>query len=265
MERLRYVARASGIGQEMLVQEAASALAPVIGDSAELVMACRRLVSSHPSAGALWWLCSRVLTSVEPGREAWNLADQIAADKTIRELAFAIPDGSTIAVLGWPDIVSRALPSRGDIETLVIDAAHEGSGLVRQLTRAEVPAYDVPFGGLSAAVAESDLVVLEAEMVGPESALVVSGSRAAAAVAKHAGIPVWLVSGLGRVMPSRIWDVASERVLSEVDPWDADYEILPLDLVDTAVNRLGPGTIPNLIRRPETPLAPELLKEGIAL
>src|SRR5215212_5910505 len=63
IERLRYVARASGVDQALLVRETASALGAFGSDPAGLVTACRRIVSRHPTAGALWWLCGRVLTA----------------------------------------------------------------------------------------------------------------------------------------------------------------------------------------------------------
>ena len=70
IERLRYVARASGADQAVLVRETAGALAAFADDPAGLVTACRRIVSRHPGSGPLWWLCSRVLTATEPMREA---------------------------------------------------------------------------------------------------------------------------------------------------------------------------------------------------
>ena len=45
IERLRYVARASGASQRAIVQETASALASFGSDPQGLVTACRRIVS----------------------------------------------------------------------------------------------------------------------------------------------------------------------------------------------------------------------------
>ncbi|HKA94359.1 MAG TPA: hypothetical protein VKE97_11180, partial [Acidimicrobiia bacterium] len=62
-ERLRYLARWSDEDDTALVSEAADCLAGFADDPAGLVVACRRLLSHHPAAGALWWLCARVLAA----------------------------------------------------------------------------------------------------------------------------------------------------------------------------------------------------------
>ncbi|MEJ7583727.1 MAG: hypothetical protein WKF43_06455 [Acidimicrobiales bacterium] len=72
IERLRFVARASGGDQALLVRETAGALAAFRHDPAGLVTACRRIVSRHPASAPLWWLCARVLTAPTPWpRPGW--------------------------------------------------------------------------------------------------------------------------------------------------------------------------------------------------
>ncbi len=66
--------------------------------------------------------------------------------------------------------------------------------------------------GLGAAVADADLVLLEASAIGPDGFVGVAGSRAAAAVAAHDETPVWLVSGVGRALPRRMWDALVSRL-----------------------------------------------------
>ena len=63
IERLRYVARAGAVDQGELVREAASALSGLSDDPGGLIMSCRRLLVRHPTAGALWHLCARLLTA----------------------------------------------------------------------------------------------------------------------------------------------------------------------------------------------------------
>jgi translation initiation factor 2B subunit (eIF-2B alpha/beta/delta family) len=260
IERLRYVARASGADQAMLVRETSSALAAFRGDPAGLVTACRRIVSRQPASGPLWWLCARTLTAGDPMVEAWKAADEIEADPTARELAHTLPDDLTVLVLGWPEVVGEALARRGDLEVLVIDTLNEGSGLVRRLLQGDADAFDIPLSGLGPAVAESGLVLLEATAVGPTAFVSVAGSRAAAAVAHHAGIPVWLVAGIGRLLPRRLWESIEQR-LSAGDPWEADDEIVPLDLVDRVVGPHGPEPVADALKRTDCPVAAELLKE----
>ena len=170
----------------------------------------------------------------------------------------ALPDDATVAVLGWPDELGEVLPRRGDLTVLVVDTLSEGSGFASRLLHADVEAVDVPLAGLGAAVAASSLVLLESPAIGPDEFLAVAGSRAAAAVARHAGIPVWLVGGVGRLLPQRMWDGLRLRVEGIDDPWDAHDEVVPLDLVDRIAGPAGPrarGRRPAPHRLPDRPRA----------
>jgi len=261
IERLRYVARASGAGHDVLVRETAAALASFADDPAGMVTACRRVVARQPRSGPMWWLAARVLTAPEPMRAAWDAVEELESDPTARELAHAIDDGACVVVLGWPDLVGQALARRGDLDALVVDVHGEGSGLVRRLVLDDGDATVVLVEGTGAAVAEADLVLLEAPVIGPHEFLAVSGSRAAAATARHAGVPVWLVGGVGRLVPQRMWDGVAARLGLDEEPWDAEDEVVPLDLVDRIVGPGGPELVADALRRTDCPVAPELFKE----
>lgn len=260
IERLRYVARGSGASQSGLVHEAAGGLAAFGDDPVGLVTAARRILDRQPAAGAMWYLCARMLTSVDPGREAWSLAAELEADPTPVALADALPDDSTVCVLGWPELIADALPRRGDVEVLVVDVRGEGGGLVRRLARCDVDAVDVPEAGLGAAVRASDLVLLEAEACGPDRAVSLAGSLAAAAVGAQVDVPRWLVSGAGRLLPKRYVDAITDRLARHHDdPWDADLEPVPLALIDRLCGPAGPESVADGLRRISCPVAPELL------
>src|SRR4051812_19362505 len=260
IERLRYVARSSGAPQEVLVRETAGALAALGFAPPGLVTACRRILDRHPLSGPLWWLAARVLTSNDPTAEAWNAADEITADPTGDVLAYNIPDDAVVCVLGWPDVIGDALPRRGDVRVLVVDTLGEGSGLVRRLLHSDVDADDVAMAGLGAAVADSTLVLLEAIAIGPNGFIGVAGSRAAAATAKHAGVPVWLVGGVGRLMPGRMWDALSGRLETMGEPWELDDELVPMDLIDRIAMPDGVLDVADALKRTDCPIAPELFK-----
>ena len=260
IERLRYVARSSGANQALLVRETASALSGLGFDPAGLVTACRRIVDRHVASGPLWWLCARVLTAGDPLAEAYRAADEIAADPTGRHLAHALPDAATVCVLGWPEVISETLVRRGDLDVLVVDALGEGSGLARRLRRSDIDAEEVPQSGLGAAAAAADLVLLEASANGGDGAVAIAGSRAAAAVARHAGVPVWLIGGVGRILPPRMWQALVTRLDEASEPWDADDEVLPLALVDRLCGVVGPEPVADGVRRVDCPVTPELFR-----
>jgi hypothetical protein len=263
IERLRYVARASGVAQRVIVQETASALSAFQSDPQALVTACRRIVSRQPTSGPLLWFAARVLTSGDPAAAIWEAAGEIQADPTAAELAHALPEGAVVCVLGWPDEIADALPRRGDVQVFVVDAMHEGSGFVGRLLHADVEAIDVPTSGLASAVTSSTLVLLESCAIGPSDFLAVAGSHAAAAVALHADVPVWLVGGVGRLLPRRMWDGLRARVESGDEPWDAPDEFVPLDLVDRIVGARGPERVADALRHIDCPIAPELFKGDV--
>ena len=257
IERLRYVARSSGAPQQLMVEETAAALTSFGFDPQGLVTACRRMIARQPSSAPLVWLAARLLTAGDPHVEARAVVDEIGDDPTGARLSRAFPVDATICVLGWPDVVDDALVMRGDLEVLVVDVMGEGSGLVQRLWHSEVDAVDVPLSGLGAAAAHADLVVLEASAVGPTEALAIPGSRAAAAVAAHAGIPVWLTAGVGRLLPQRMWDGLLARAIPD-DAWDGDDEVVPLASISHLVGPEGPEPVDNGLRRVDCPVVPEL-------
>lgn len=261
MERMRAVARATGAGPGLLVQEAARALAALGGDPAGLVTACRRLVERHPAVGPMWWLSSRVLCAADPVAEAYRATAEVEADTTPAALAAALPDDTTVVLIGWPELAVEGVRRRGDADVLLVSGGGEAAGLARRLRSAGVAVEEVPDAGLGAAVAEAGLVVLEAGAVGPDWFLAAPGSRAAAAVAASAGVAVWVVAGVGRVLPARLWSALQLRVgCSGLPAWERDEELVPLALCDRLVVADG-------LRPPSgdgagegCPVAPELLK-----
>ncbi|MCU0269539.1 MAG: hypothetical protein MUF83_12975 [Acidimicrobiales bacterium] len=263
IERLRFVARASGVSQTVLVQETAAALSSFGDDPQGLVTACRRIVSRQPASGPLLWLTARVLTATDPYRELWEAAGAVQGDATPGELVHALPGDARVVVLGWPDQVSTALARRGDLDVLAVDVGGEATGLVSWLRRVDVEAAEVPVEGLGAAVAVADLVLLESPAIGPHDFLGVAGSRAAAAVARHAEVPVWLVGGVGRLLPARMWEGLWRRVGRSDEPWEAEEESVPLGLVDRIVGPGGPEPVAEALRRTDCPVAPELFKGDV--
>lgn len=265
IERLRYVARASGADQALLVQETAHALGAFRDDPAGLVAACRRVLDRHPGSGALWSLCARVLTAAEPDAEAWAVIDEVAQDPTVAEVAHALPDEGTVCVVGWPEVAGDALVRRGDLRVLAIDAHGEAAGLVRRLHQVDVDAEDVPASGVGAAVRMSDVVLVEAVAAGPDGLLAVAGSLAAAAVARQLDVPVWGVIGAGRALPAPMWDAVVGRQAAEpAEPWLLDEEVVPLALCTGLVQPSGAVTseVPPLTG--VAPVAFELVSGGSA-
>ncbi len=257
---MRYVARATGADHALLAREAAGALASFGDDPAGLVTACRRLIEHHPTNGSLWWLAARVLLAENSAREAFDAAADLDGDSTPQVLAGVLPEGGRVCVLGWPELIGEALVARGDLRVLVVDCFGGGSALVNRLARLDVDVDDVAPSAIGAAAADADVMLLEAAAVGPSAFVSVAGSRAAAAVARHAGREVWLVAGVGRLLPERMFDALAGRLEASGEPWELDEELVPLDLVDRVVGPLAAEAVEAALLRTDCPVAAELLR-----
>ena len=85
-------------------------------------------------------------------------------------------------------------------------------------------------------------------------------------MARHADVPVWLVAGVGRMLPARMWTSLLERVDAVGDdPWETEVEPVPLDLVDRVVGPLGLEDPAAALLRTDCPVAPELCRSDLVL
>jgi Initiation factor 2 subunit family len=243
-----------------MVRETASALAGLGLDPAGLVTACRRIVERHPASGPLWWFCARTLTAADPLGEAWRCVEAIEEDTTGQRLAAALPDDALVCVVGWPDHVSEALTRRGDLTVLAVESHPDAYGFARHLRRTDVSVEEVPSAGLAAAAAAAALVLVEAEAIGPDGFVAPPGTHAAAAVAYCAEVPVWLVGGVGRLLPAQLWQAVVSRLGAECEPWELDHDVVPLSLASSLCGPAGPETVADGLRRLDCPVAPELLR-----
>jgi hypothetical protein len=169
-----------------------------------------------------------------------------------------------VVVVGWPDQAAAALARRGDCEVLVVDAIGVGGGLATHLRRAGSDALVVDQSGLGAAVTASGLVLLEASALGPDGFLATAGSLAAAAVARQAGIPVWVVAGVGRVLPPTLWQAMLARLDDGPDPWDRGHDVVALGLADRVAGPDGPQPVADVAGRADCPSVPELTRTWAA-
>jgi hypothetical protein len=244
----------------MLVRETATAIAGLDLDPAGLVVACRRIVERHPTSGALWWLCASLVTSPDPFREAWSLADHIEDDPTASNVVELLPDGVSVTVVGWPDHTGEALIRRGDVTALVVDSNDAGNSLVRRLQRADVEAEEIAAAGTAGAVAASDLVIIEAVAAGPDGLLAALGSHAAAAVAYCSEVPVWFVVPRGRRLPEPMWKTMLQRLEDADFAWNLEVERVPLAMATAIIGAHGLVEPNEAALAAECPVAHELLR-----
>lgn len=261
-ERLRAIARHGG-DDRMLVAEAADCLGEFDDDPAALVVTCRRLLHHHPERAPLWWLCSRVLAAPEPSEAAWDAEAMVRDDHTADRLSglLPFPADHPVAVLGWPATAGDALGLRPDLEVLVVrDLATGAPGEERwrsRLARSDASARPVD---LTEAVAlEPSHLLVEVAGGGPEQLLVAEGTADAIATLSRPGLVVWLVAGVGRILPARLFD-AMLRALGE--PEAHGLELVGVQAADRIAGPTGLVRSEQLARRVDCPVAPELLRLG---
>lgn len=267
IEHLRYVARARGADPVSLVREAAHALSSMRFDPSGLVVACRRIVERHPDCAPLWWLCARLVTSNDPVATAWEVADAIAEDATPNELVRALPDDATVVTLGWPELTGAALARRGDVGVLAVDSDQAAIGFVQRLERLEIECEAVPAESLAAAVGLADLVIVEVDAVSSSAVLGPPGTSAALLLGGHLGVPVWLVSGVGRCLPNELVEAMCTR--TPRSHWQLDrfgFAGEGWDPVTRIVRSSGPVDVSaavgprSAVLAADCPSAPELLR-----
>jgi hypothetical protein len=262
IEHLRHVARATGADPGLVATEAATALAEMAAiDPAGLVPACRRLVERHLTSGPVWWLSARILGADDQRAAARAAAAELGRDGTARYLSTALPEASTVVVIGWPDLIGDALRLRGDVEVLVVEAGGDGAALARRLSDSGSDTALVPDAGAGAAAAVADLVLVEAHAAGPSGVLTTPGSLGAAGVAAQLEVPVWAVAGVGRVLPERLWDALVGR-FDETggEPWTRPAELVPASFLSAILGSSGLVAVGEGLAAATCPAAPELLR-----
>ncbi|MGH8982576.1 MAG: hypothetical protein ACRDY6_01715 [Acidimicrobiia bacterium] len=255
-ERLRHLARFRGDGVE-LVSEAADCLAGFADDPAGLVVACRRLLAHHPTAGALWWLCARVLTAPDSAAAAWEAWQRVHDDATYERVAelLPFPHDDVVAVLGGPELAGAVAATRPDLDIVAVRRRSGDEHLRARLARADAPARTIDEVELAAL--EPSHLLVETPAADPTRAAVPCGTRAL--VGALTGVTAWLVAGVGHVLPARLFASLAQRV-------DED-EATALEIVDVRefARIAGPTGLDRpdtFTRRVDCPVAPELLRLG---
>ena len=235
IERLRAVARAREVEQSLLASEAAAVLGSFGGDLPGLLTACRRLIDRHPSAGALWWACARLLAAADVWAEARAVRDDLGGETVATTLSLDVPDGAVVAVV--PDVAGGS------------DLAYELTGWRDDLVVAHDP------GALHLDRDEPRILLVEAGAAGPDTFLAPEGTGEEIAAARDAGVAVWLVVEVGRRLPGPLFDVVTARASTARSSGPTGRRHVPVELV--AVSEAERVVEP---RRIECPVPPELLK-----
>jgi hypothetical protein len=229
IERLRAVARAREVDQSLLASEAAAVLGSFGADLPGLLTSCRRLLDRHPSAGALWWACARLLAAGDVWAESRAIRDDLGGETAATTLSLDLPDRAVVAVV--PDVAGGS------------DLAYELNGWRDDLVVAHDP------GALHLDREEPRILLVEAGAAGRDRFLAPPGTADEIAAARDAGVPVWLVIDVGRRLPGPLFDVVVGRASAP------SRGVEPVEVVAAAeAERVVEP------RRVDCPVPPELLR-----
>jgi hypothetical protein len=265
-ERLRAVTRRN-VDEERLAIEAADALAGFASEPASLVVACRRVLAHHRSCGPLWWVCSRILAAPDARAGAHEASRLLETDRTADRLGATLPlldEDQVVAVVGWPEAFDLAMVERADIAAVAlrVEGANPASALRHRASDGGVRMVD-PWDPTLGDVVR--FLVL-ASAIGPKSCLVPAGTTDALDTLGSAVREVWVIGGVGRVLPARLYDivrnssVASASLTSVALDDDAPVEELAMARVDCIAGPRGVQRASEAALRSDCPVVPELLR-----
>jgi hypothetical protein len=261
-ERLRAVTRRN-VDEDRLAIEAADALAGFASEPASLVVACRRVLAHHRSHGPLWWVCARILAAADPRAGARESSRMLEADRTADRLGATLPlldEDQVVAVVGWPEAVDLAMIERMDVDAVAVrvDGVNPASALRRRSSERGVRIVD-PWDPTLTDVVR---FLVQASAIGPEQCLVPAGTVDALDTLGAAVREVWVVGGVGRVLPQRLYDIVRDAALASAafDDDDAPVEELSISRVDCIAGPRGVQRASEAAVRSDCPVVPELLR-----
>ncbi len=254
MERMRYIAQAHDVDEQILVPEVAGMLLDTVGEPIEMVAAARRVLAHQPRCAPLVWLCAHMLVALDPADAAEDCVRQLDRRPASNALVDALDDSASVLVVGDAMLTGEALLRRPDVHASVLTTSMSGHRLMHRLDRPAEPADVFELELLSVALSRVELVVVEPMMVDGTRGVYALGSVAAVSVASDRSIPVWATIGTGRSMPEPLFNAAIGRLGGSVDDPHGDLETMPNDRIDRFVGAAGVSEVPAI----DTPLAAEL-------
>lgn len=108
-------------------------------------------------------------------------------------------------------------------------------------------------------VAGADLVVVTVDAIGRDGAVVGDGAVGLLTAAAELHVSAWVVAGVGRVLPPRLWSALEERMTGGSTAATHGQVVVPLHGVTTVVGPDGARPLDVVLARPSCPEPPELL------
>jgi hypothetical protein len=106
-------------------------------------------------------------------------------------------------------------------------------------------------------VASADIIVVEVDAIGPGGMVIDADDLGLIQAARAVEVPVWVESGVGRVMPPKLWDAIVRRL--DATAMSHTGSVVSLDGVDQVAGPSGLHTVPVSLAGTDCPEPGELL------
>jgi hypothetical protein len=125
--------------------------------------------------------------------------------------------------------------------TLLIDDPTPNVLHASVLAGGQSPALRVVRHGGVGEVASADIVVIEVDAISAHSMALSSSRRGLLQAAVAAGTPVWVESGVGRLLPAKLWTALASRLVEPdgAPRIDLGYSLEPTDCIELVVGPTG--------------------------
>ncbi len=214
------------------------------------------MLAHHPAHGALWWVCSRILAAADPAAAAHVAVRELDADRTGDRLGATLPlldEGEVVTVVGYTTTIDAALLERFDLDAVAVRV--EGDDPVASLRRRRSDHAVRVVDAWDPALERTSRLLVSATAIGPDRALVPTGTAEVLDLVGLGAREVWLVGGVGRVLPARVY----EMIVSSLPP-DGQFEEISLQRVDRVAGPRGLERPADATGRIDCPVVPELLR-----
>jgi hypothetical protein len=145
------------------------------------------------------------------------------------------------------------------VASVALTAAHAFAALDDALDRLEGDPTERHLAEALGAAGPGDVATVDAWAIGPSGILTASPEAVGARGLRTAGVRVWAVGGVGRVLPARAWEAALARL--DARPQQA-VGVLDAGDIDAVVGPFGLQSFEVAAGAADFAVAPELLSVG---
>jgi hypothetical protein len=203
-----------------------------------------------------------VLVADDPVLAADLVVDQLDDDPTADRLGEALRSfkGGRQIVVAFEatDQVARGI---GGVQSCAVRVVGELPALRRAVAAMGSYVEDVtgwPTSEISAALDEARVVLIEASAAGPAGIVAPAGARSLAEDAVRSGVLVWGVAGVGRTLPSRMFDALVARVEAT-----GEVELVPAEFLALMIGPDGAARPAAALASTDCPAPPELFRRAV--